>query len=65
MIEKRNISKITIEYDNGETSEIKKGFIDDFSSADVDIVRYVAGLLRRNNRIMIVLNLNDDCSDPE
>lgn len=34
MLENKNIKKITVEYDNGETSEITKCFIADFSDID-------------------------------
>lgn len=34
MNEEKNIKKITVEYDNGETSEITKGFIAGFSDID-------------------------------
>lgn len=33
-MKKKNIKKITVEYDNGEISEITKGFIAGFSDID-------------------------------
>lgn len=34
MLEDKNIKKITVEYDNGETTEITKGFIAGFSDVN-------------------------------
>lgn len=66
MLEDKNIKKITVEYDNGESTEITKGFIAGFSDVNeaeetVNVTFEMCNIKGKDLEMIIlsVLNLAD------